>query len=88
MCLGFAAAVCSLKRCEVGPRERLAAERLAGAFKYRVLTGTSPTPQVDVFSFGICLWEIWQRGEQPYANTSLADIFAGAWVRPLRGPPF
>jgi hypothetical protein len=36
-----------------------------------------PCAQVDVFSFGICLWEIWQRGEQPYANLSLADIFAG-----------
>ncbi|GIL91433.1 hypothetical protein Vretimale_17815 [Volvox reticuliferus] len=41
-------------------------------------------PQVDVFSFGIVLWEIWQLGEQPYSSYSLADIFAGVMTGSLR----
>lgn len=41
-------------------------------------------PQVDVFSFGIVLWEIWCLGEQPYNNISLADIFAGVMTGTLR----
>ncbi|GIL91434.1 hypothetical protein Vretimale_17815 [Volvox reticuliferus] len=40
--------------------------------------------QVDVFSFGIVLWEIWQLGEQPYSSYSLADIFAGVMTGSLR----
>lgn len=34
-------------------------------------------PQVDVFSWGVVLWEIWTLGEQPYPNLSLQEIFAG-----------
>lgn len=40
--------------------------------------------QVDVFSFGVVLWEIWQLGEQPYNSYSLADIFAGVMTGSLR----
>ncbi|EFJ42097.1 hypothetical protein VOLCADRAFT_121569 [Volvox carteri f. nagariensis] len=40
--------------------------------------------KVDVFSFGIVLWEIWQLGEQPYSSYSLADIFAGVMTGSLR----
>lgn len=41
-------------------------------------------PQVDVFSFGICMWEIWTLGEQPYPNLSLQEIFAGVMTGTLR----
>ncbi|KAG2487029.1 hypothetical protein HYH03_014275 [Edaphochlamys debaryana] len=40
--------------------------------------------KVDVFSFGIVLWEIWCLGEQPYNSISLADIFAGVMTGTLR----
>ncbi|GIL68399.1 hypothetical protein Vafri_21652 [Volvox africanus] len=40
--------------------------------------------KVDVFSFAIVLWEIWQLGEQPYSSYSLADIFAGVMTGSLR----
>jgi len=40
--------------------------------------------QVDVFSFGIVLWEIWTLGEQPYPNLSLQEIFAGVMTGTLR----
>lgn len=36
------------------------------------------TEKVDVFSFGVCMWEIWTLGEQPYPGMSLPEIFAGA----------
>ncbi len=40
--------------------------------------------QVDVFSYGICMWEIWTLGEQPYPNLSLQEIFAGVMTGTLR----
>ncbi|GLC67062.1 hypothetical protein PLESTF_000510900 [Pleodorina starrii] len=40
--------------------------------------------KVDVFSFGVVLWEIWQLGEQPYSSYNLADIFAGVMTGSLR----
>jgi hypothetical protein len=40
--------------------------------------------QVDVFSFGIVLWEVWTLGEQPYPNLSLQEIFAGVMTGTLR----
>jgi hypothetical protein len=40
--------------------------------------------QVDVFSFGVVLWEIWTLGEQPYPNLSLQEIFAGVMTGTLR----
>jgi hypothetical protein len=42
------------------------------------------TRKVDVFSFGICMWEIWTLGEQPYPNLSLQEIFAGVMTGTLR----
>lgn len=42
------------------------------------------TLQVDVFSFGIVLWEVWTLGEQPYPNLSLQEIFAGVMTGTLR----
>ena len=34
------------------------------------------TEKVDAFSFGVCMWEIWTLGEQPYPGMSLPEIFA------------
>lgn len=39
---------------------------------------------MDVFSFGIVMYEIWQLGEQPYTDMGLADIFAGVMTGSLR----
>lgn len=45
----------------------------------------NPHPwQVDVFSFGVVLWEIWTLGEQPYPTLSLHEIFAGVMTGNLR----
>jgi hypothetical protein len=43
--------------------------------------------QVDVFSFGVVLWEVWTLGEQPYPNLSLQEIFAGVMTGTLRPSP-
>ena len=50
------------------------------------------TEKVDAFSFGVCMWEIWTLGEQPYPGMSLPEIFAvshhlgpGCDVGPLGG---
>eukprot|EP00877_Chromochloris_zofingiensis_P012267 jgi/Chrzof1/7294/Cz02g18050.t1 len=42
------------------------------------------TEKVDVFSYGIVLWEIWTLGEQPYPTKSLQEIFAGVMTGTLR----
>ncbi|WIA10613.1 hypothetical protein OEZ85_010795 [Tetradesmus obliquus] len=42
------------------------------------------TEKVDVFSFGVVLWEIWTLGDQPYPNLSLQEIFAGVMTGTLR----
>lgn len=39
---------------------------------------------MDIFSFGVVLWEIWTLGEQPYPNLSLQEIFAGVMTGTLR----
>lgn len=36
------------------------------------------TEKVDVYSFGVCLWEIWMLGEHVHPDLSLPDIFNGA----------
>ena len=36
------------------------------------------TEKVDVYSFGVCLWEIWMLGRQIHPNLSLPAIFNGA----------
>lgn len=36
------------------------------------------TEKVDVYSFGVCLWEIWMLGQQIHPNLSLPAIFNGA----------
>jgi hypothetical protein len=39
---------------------------------------------VDIFSFGVVLWEIWTMGEQPYPSLSIQEIFAGVMAGNLR----
>ncbi len=40
--------------------------------------------QVDGFSCGVVLWEIWTLGELPYPNLGLQEIFAGVMTGTLR----
>ena len=43
------------------------------------------TEKVDVYSFGVCLWEIWTMGmEQPYSKMAINEIFAGVITGSLR----
>ena len=42
------------------------------------------TEKVDVFSFGVCMWEIWMFGEQIYPGLSLPTIFSGVINGTLR----
>ena len=43
------------------------------------------TEKVDVYSFGVCLWEIWTMcAEQPYSSMDINDIFAGVITGSLR----
>jgi hypothetical protein len=49
-----------------------------------LLSNPAGAVQVDVFSFGVVLWEIWTLGDQPYPNLSLQEIFAGVMTGTLR----
>jgi len=40
--------------------------------------------KVDVFSYGIVLWEIWRLGEQPYGDIAVNEIFGGVMTGSLR----
>ncbi|KAK9867004.1 hypothetical protein WJX84_008904 [Apatococcus fuscideae] len=47
------------------------------------------TEKVDIFSFGMCMWEIWTLGDQPYPGLPLHEVFAGIMngsLRPSRPP--
>ena len=39
---------------------------------------------MDVFSFGIVLWEIWQLGETPYSGLQMSQIFHGVMNDSIR----
>lgn len=40
--------------------------------------------QVDVFSFGVVLWEIWNLGALPYSHLTMNQIFNGVMNDSLR----
>ena len=44
------------------------------------------THKVDVFSFGVTLWEIWMFGETPYAAMDTAKVMNGVMAGELRPP--
>jgi len=57
------------------------------------LCGTSSSPQeqadrvtekIDVYSFGVLMWEIWTWGAQPYDGLQVAEVFHGMMVGNLR----
>jgi hypothetical protein len=51
----------------------------------RLQAYTPPLEQVDVFSFGVVLWEIWMLGATPYQEvSSMAEIFQGVMDGVLR----
>lgn len=39
---------------------------------------------MDVFSFGVVMWEIWQLGETPYNHLNMSQIFNGVMSDTLR----
>jgi len=46
--------------------------------------GPMVTEKVDVFSFGVVMWEIWQLGETPYNHLNMSQIFNGVMSDTLR----
>lgn len=59
---------------------------LTGTYAYRapeLLKGESPTTKADVYSYGICLWQMLKR-EQPYGNENQHVIIFGVVAYQLR----
>ncbi|EDO38327.1 predicted protein [Nematostella vectensis] len=59
---------------------------LTGTFAYRapeLLKGETPTTQADVYSMGICLWQLLTR-EQPYGSENLYVVVFGVVAYNLR----
>ncbi|XP_031549023.1 serine/threonine-protein kinase mos-like [Actinia tenebrosa] len=61
---------------------------LTGTFAYRapeLLKGEAPTTQADMYSMGICLWQLLTR-EQPYGSENLYVVVFGVVAYNLRPP--
>lgn len=59
---------------------------LTGTFAYRapeLLKGETPTPKADIYSLGICLWQLLTR-EQPYGSENLYVVVFGVVAYNLR----
>ena len=59
---------------------------LTGTFAYRapeLLKGAAPTDKADVYSFGICLWQLWTR-ETPYKLQNHETVIFQVVARNLR----
>nr|XP_058967192.1 serine/threonine-protein kinase mos-like [Pocillopora verrucosa]XP_058967193.1 serine/threonine-protein kinase mos-like [Pocillopora verrucosa]XP_058967194.1 serine/threonine-protein kinase mos-like [Pocillopora verrucosa]XP_058967195.1 serine/threonine-protein kinase mos-like [Pocillopora verrucosa] len=59
---------------------------LTGTFAYRapeLLKGEPPTPKADIYSLGICLWQLLTR-EQPYGSENLYVVVFGVVAYNLR----
>ena len=60
--------------------------RLVGTFAYwapELIGGASPTEKADVYSFAICLWQIWTR-ETPYKLQNYQSVMYRVVNRKLR----
>ena len=49
---------------------------LIKALRLQELQEDRVNEKVDVFSFGVVMWEIWTWAEQPYPGLGLPEIFA------------
>ncbi|XP_068696242.1 serine/threonine-protein kinase mos-like [Montipora foliosa] len=59
---------------------------LTGTFAYRapeLLKGETPSPKADIYSLGICLWQLLTR-EQPYGSENLYVVVFGVVAYNLR----
>ncbi|PFX34193.1 Serine/threonine-protein kinase mos [Stylophora pistillata] len=59
---------------------------LTGTFAYRapeLLKGEPPTPKADIYSLGICLWQLLTR-EEPYGSENLYVVVFGVVAYNLR----
>ena len=59
---------------------------LTGTYAYRapeLLRGESPTTKADIYSYGICLWQMMKR-ERPYGNENQHVVIFGVVAQQLR----